>query len=46
MENILYIVVPCYNEEEVLRETAQRLERKLSALTAAGKSAEKAASFS
>ncbi|HHT17683.1 MAG TPA: glycosyltransferase family 2 protein [Papillibacter sp.] len=37
MENILYIVVPCYNEEEVLRETAQRLERKLSALTAAGK---------
>lgn len=28
----LYIVVPCYNEEEVLRETSRRLREKLSAL--------------
>ena len=28
----LYIVVPCYNEEEVLRETARRLRKKISAL--------------
>lgn len=37
MSDILYIVVPCYNEEEVLPETARRLGDKLSALTAAGK---------
>ena len=30
----LYIVVPCYNEEEVLPETARRLRAKLEALTA------------
>ena len=35
--NILYIVVPCYNEEEVLRETAGRLAGKVKALCAAGK---------
>ena len=35
--NILYIVVPCYNEEEVLPETARRLGEKLRALMAAGK---------
>lgn len=29
MGDILYIVVPCYNEEEVLRETAKRLKEKL-----------------
>lgn len=29
MEQTLYIVVPCYNEEEVLRETAKRLRQKL-----------------
>jgi len=34
--NILYIVVPCYNEEEVLPETSRRLAEKLSALTEAG----------
>ena len=37
MGDVLYIVVPCYNEEEVLPETAKRLKAKLSALTAAGK---------
>ena len=33
----LYIVVPCYNEEEVLPETARRLRGKMSALMEAGK---------
>ena len=36
-DNTLYIVVPCYNEEEVLPETARRLKDKTEALTAAGK---------
>ena len=27
--NVLYIVIPCYNEEEVLCETAKRLTDKL-----------------
>ena len=35
--NTLYIVVPCYNEEEVLPETARRLGDKLRALMHAGK---------
>jgi glycosyltransferase involved in cell wall biosynthesis len=35
--NTLYIVVPCYNEEEVLPETAKRLRAKVEALIAAGK---------
>ena len=35
--NTLYIVVPCYNEEEVLPETARRLGDKLRGLMAAGK---------
>ncbi len=34
--NILYIVVPCYNEEAVLPETAKRLRAKLESLIAAG----------
>lgn len=34
MADILYIVVPCYNEEEVLPETARRLRQKLEALIA------------
>lgn len=34
--NILYIVVPCYNEEAVLPETAKRLRAKLRALVKAG----------
>ena len=33
----LYIVVPCYNEEEVLPESAPVLLEKLRALIAAGK---------
>ncbi len=37
MKDRLYIVVPCYNEQEVLGETAARLGVKLSALIAAGK---------
>ena len=36
MEDILYIVVPCYNEKEVLPETSRRLKEKLEALMAAG----------
>ena len=35
--NTLYIVVPCFNEEEVLPETARRLGDKLRALMNAGK---------
>lgn len=34
--NTLYIVVPCYNEEEVLPETSKRLRAKLEALMADG----------
>ena len=30
--NILYVVIPCYNEEEVLLETAERLKRKMRCL--------------
>ena len=37
MTDTLYIVVPCYNEEEVLPETARRLGDKLRALMSAGK---------
>ena len=37
MKDILYIVVPCYNEEEVLPETSRRLREKVSALIAEGK---------
>ena len=33
----LYIVVPCYNEEEVLPETSRRLGEKLEELEKAGK---------
>ena len=32
MSDTLYIVVPCYNEEEVLPETARRLREKLEQL--------------
>ena len=35
--NTLYIVVPCYKEQEVLPETSRRLGEKLDALIAAGK---------
>ena len=37
MSDTLYIVVPCYNEEAVLPETARRLGEKLGELTASGK---------
>nr|MBP3599197.1 glycosyltransferase family 2 protein [Eubacterium sp.] len=35
--SILYLVVPCYNEEEVLDETTKRLNQKLTDLVSAGK---------
>lgn len=37
MGNILYIVVPCYNEEEVLPETSKRLYKKLTGMIKTGK---------
>ncbi len=37
MEHTLYIVVPCYNEQEVLPETARRLREKLMELMREGK---------
>ena len=37
MDNKLYLVIPCYNEEEVLPETAKRLKDKLSTLVQEGK---------
>lgn len=40
MADRLYIVVPCYNEEEVLPETSRRLKDKLKTLIAAGKISE------
>lgn len=39
MNDILYLVVPCYNEEEVLPETARQLEEALTGLIAAEKCA-------
>ena len=36
MSDTLYIVVPCYNEEEVLPETSRRLRDKLKGMMAAG----------
>ena len=41
MNNTLYIVVPCYNEQEVLPETSKRLKSKLEQLITAGKISEK-----
>ena len=41
MADILYYVIPCYNEEEVLPETSRRLKAKMSALMAAGKISDK-----
>lgn len=37
MSNILYMVVPCYNEEPVLEETSKRLKEKYKALISQGK---------
>lgn len=36
MESILYLVIPCYNEQEVLKETARQLEEKLERMICAG----------
>ena len=36
MGKVLYIVVPCYNEQEVLPETAERLKNKIGRLREAG----------
>ena len=41
MKNILYMVVPCYKEEEVLPETAKRLKEKMGALIESGKISDK-----
>lgn len=41
MGNILYLVIPCFNEEEVLPETAFRLENKMHDLTVEKKIDEK-----
>lgn len=35
--NVLYLVVPCYNEEEILERTADVMHKKLSRLMAEGK---------
>lgn len=40
-ETILYIVVPCYNEEEVLKETTKRLKEKITNLVKEKKISEK-----
>lgn len=37
MSNILYMVVPCYNEEPVLEETTSRLKEKYNSLISQGK---------
>jgi len=37
MRDILYIVVPCYKEEEVLPETSKRLKEKMNTLIESGK---------
>ncbi len=37
MPDILYYVIPCYNEEEVLPETSRRLKEKMNSLMAAGR---------
>ncbi len=41
MSDVLYIVVPCYNEEEVLPITADRLSQKLKGLIADGRVSDK-----
>lgn len=40
-DNILYVVVPCYNEQEVLSETSKRLKEKYNTLIQNGKIDEK-----
>ena len=41
MEPIVYFVIPCYNEEEVLPETVKRLTDKIQRMHAAGLASEK-----
>ena len=41
MNSILYMAIPCYNEEEVLHETAKRLEEKYYELKKNGKISDK-----
>ncbi len=41
MRPVLYVVVPCYNEQEVLPETSKRLKAKMTALIGAGRIDEK-----
>lgn len=41
MTPVVYMVVPCYNEEPVLPETAQRLREKYTELISAGRISEK-----
>lgn len=36
-KRVLYLIVPCYNEEEVLDETAKQLNQKLEGLISSGK---------
>ena len=36
-DNILYVIIPCYNEEAVLHETANRLSIKMTKLMDSGK---------
>ena len=38
---VLYLVVPCYNEQEVLNDTAEKLRKKMTALIAAEKGSTK-----
>ena len=37
MDDVLYIVIPCYNEQEVLPETARRIGEKIGGLIEDGK---------
>ena len=41
MKPVLYVVVPCYNEEEVLKETTKQLKEKLTNLIQTKKISEK-----
>ena len=41
MRPVLYVVVPCYNEQEVLPETSKRLKAKMTALLESGRIDEK-----
>lgn len=41
MADILYVVIPCYKEEEVLPETSKRMREKMNTLISQGKISEK-----